>query len=122
MAAEEKVTVYEKPTCSKCREADKLLRESGVEYEKINYIIAPIGEAKLRELLSKMQIAPRELLRKGEDAYRELNLGRSDLTDDEIIKALVEHPELMQRPIVERGERAVLGRPVEKIKSFLSGE
>lgn len=122
MAAEEKVTVYEKPTCSKCREADKLLRESGVEYEKINYIIAPIGEAKLRELLSKMQIAPRELLRKGEDAYRELNLGRSDLTDDEIIKALVGHPELMQRPIVERGERAVLGRPVEKIKSFLSGE
>ncbi len=66
-----------------------------------------------------MKIAPRELLRKGEAAYRELNLANDALTDDEIIRAMVEHPELMQRPIVERGERAVLGRPTENIRQLL---
>ena len=68
-----------------------------------------------------MRIAPRDLLRKNEAVYREQNLGARDLTDDEIIALMVEHPELMQRPIVERGERAVLGRPVENIKSLLVG-
>jgi arsenate reductase len=113
------ITVYEKPTCTKCREADKLLRESGVDYEKINYFIDPIGEKKLRELIKKMKITPRELLRKGETAYRELNLGDEGVSDNEIIRAMVEHPELIQRPIVERGDRAVLGRPTENIKSIL---
>lgn len=115
----DKITIYEKPTCSKCREADKLLRESGVAYEKINYILAPVGEAKLRELIAKMKIAPRQLLRTKEAAYRELGLGERELSDDEIIAALVAHPELLQRPIVERGERAVLGRPVENIRALL---
>jgi arsenate reductase (glutaredoxin) len=115
----DKITVYEKPTCSKCREADKLLRESGVDFEKINYYIQPIGEAKLRELIAKMGIAPRELLRKGEQVYRELELGKRELSDDEIIRLMAEHPDLVQRPIVERGARAVLGRPTERIKELL---
>jgi arsenate reductase len=115
----EKITVYEKPTCTKCREVDRLLRESGVDYEKINYYIEPIGEEKLRELLAKMGIAPRELLRTGEHIYRELGLGKRELSDDEIIRLMVEHPDLIQRPIVERGPRAVLGRPVENIKDLL---
>jgi len=66
-----------------------------------------------------MKIAPRDLLRKNEIVYRELNLGRPDLTDEEIIALMVEHPELMQRPILERGERAVLGRPVERFRELL---
>jgi len=66
-----------------------------------------------------MKIAPRELLRKNEAVYREQNLGKRALTDDEIIALMVKHPELMQRPIIERGERAVLGRPVENIKTLL---
>ena len=115
----DRITVYEKPTCTKCREADKLLRESGVDFAKINYFIDPIGEKKLRELLKKMKLSPRELLRKGEPAYRELNLANADVSDDEIIRAMVEHPELIQRPIVERGKRAVLGRPTENIKELL---
>ena len=98
---------------------DRLLRESGVDYEKVNYFVEPIGERKLRELLRKMGLAPRELLRKGEAAYRELNLADTATTDDEIIRAMVEHPELIQRPIVERGERAVLGRPTENIRELL---
>jgi len=73
-------------------------------------------------LIGKMGIAPRELLRAGEPVYRELNLGSRQLTDEEIIRLLVEHPELLQRPIVERGRRAVLGRPAERVKEVLSTE
>ncbi|MDT5295068.1 MAG: hypothetical protein QOJ76_1948 [Acidobacteriota bacterium] len=115
----DQITVYEKPTCTKCREADRLLRESGVDYEKINYYIEPLSEGRLRELIAKMGIAPRELLRTGEPVYKELNLGRRELSDDEIIRLLAEHPDLVQRPIVERGDRAVLGRPTERIKELL---
>jgi arsenate reductase len=116
---DDKITIYEKPTCSTCREADRILRESAVEYDKVNYIIEPLGKEKLRELIVKMRIAPRDLLRTKEAIYRELNPEKRDLADDDIIALMVEHPELMQRPIIERGERAVLGRPVEKIREFL---
>jgi arsenate reductase len=116
---DDRITVYEKPTCTKCREADRLLRESGVDYAKINYYIDPIGEEKLRDLIAKMGISPRELLRTGEAVYKELSLGRRELSDDEIIDLMAEHPDLIQRPIVERGPRAVLGRPTEKIKELL---
>lgn len=118
----EKITVYEKPTCSKCREADRLLRESGIDFDKINYYIEPLGEAKLRELIGKMKIDPRQLLRTSEPLYRELGLARQTLSDDEIIALMSKHPELMQRPIIERGDRAILGRPTENIKTFLSSE
>ena len=113
------ITVYEKPTCTKCREADRLLREGGFDYEKVNYYLDPIGEAKLRELIAKMGIKPRELLRTSEAVYKELEIGRRELSDDEIIRLMAEHPDLIQRPIVERGGRAVLGRPTERIKELL---
>jgi arsenate reductase (glutaredoxin) len=85
----------------------------------VNYVTDPLGEEKLRELIRKMGIAPRELLRTGEPVYKELGLGSRELSDDEIIRLMAEHPDLIQRPIVERGERAVLGRPTERIKELL---
>jgi arsenate reductase (glutaredoxin) len=115
----DKITVYEKPTCTKCREMDRFLRESSVDFSKINYYLEPFSEKKLKELIKKMGIKPRELLRTSESIYRELGLGKKDLTDDEIISLMVKHPDLIQRPIVERGDRAVLGRPTENIKSLL---
>lgn len=115
----DKITVYEKPTCTKCREMDKLLRESGVDFEKINYYLEPLSENQLRTLIKKMGISPRELLRASESIYRELEIGKKTLSDSEIISLMVEHPDLMQRPIVERGERAVLGRPTENVKQLL---
>src|ERR1044072_6179207 len=115
----DKITVYEKPTCTKCREMDKFLRESGVDFDKVNYYFEPLSEEKLRELIKKMGINPRELLRTSESIYRELGLSKQDLSDDEIIALMVEHPDLMQRPIVERGDRAVLGRPTENVKPLL---
>jgi arsenate reductase (glutaredoxin) len=78
-----------------------------------------LSEKKLRALLNKMGLKPRELLRTSESVYRELNLGKRDFSDDEIVALMVKHPDLIQRPIVERGNRAVLGRPVENVKPLL---
>ena len=113
------ITVYEKPTCTKCREMDRFLRESSVDFSKINYYIERLSEKKLRELIKKMGIKPRELLRTSEPIYRELGLGKKEFSDDEIISLMVEHPDLIRRPIVERGDRAVLGRPTENVKALL---
>ena len=98
---------------------DKLLRESGVDYDKINYYFEPLTEQKLRELVRKMGIKPRDLLRASESIYRDLGLAKKELSDDEFISLMVKHPDLMQRPIVERGQRAILGRPVENVKALL---
>ena len=98
---------------------DKLLRESGVDFEKVNYYNQPLTKKKLTELIGKMKIKPRDLLRTSESIYRELGLGKGEFTDDKIISLMVEHPDLIQRPIVERGSRAVLGRPVENVKVLL---
>jgi len=98
---------------------DKLLRESGVDFTKINYYIEPLSKKKLTELIAKMKIKPRDLLRKSEPIYRELGLSKDEFSDDEIISLMIKHPDLLQRPIVERGNRAVLGRPTENVKELL---
>ncbi|HJU53424.1 MAG TPA: ArsC/Spx/MgsR family protein [Pyrinomonadaceae bacterium] len=85
----------------------------------MNYYIKPLDEKKLRELLKKMKLSPRDILRTSESVYRELGLGKGDFSDDEIIALMLKHPDLIQRPIVERGARAVLGRPVENVKALL---
>ena len=98
---------------------DRLLRESGVDFEKVNYYIEPLTKKKLTELLGKMKISARELLRTSEQIYRDLGLAKKQLSDDELIDVMIKHPDLIQRPIVERGKRAVLGRPVENVKALL---
>ena len=115
----DQITVYEKPTCTKCREMDKFLRERGVDFSKVNYYIEPLSKKKLTELIAKMNISPRELLRKSEPIYRELGIATKDYTDAQLISLMVEHPDLMQRPIVEFGDRAVLGRPTENVAVLL---
>jgi arsenate reductase len=98
---------------------DKLLRESGIPFEKVNYYLAPLTEQKLAELIRKMKIKPRDLLRTSERIYKELALRTAELSDDEIVSLMIKHPDLIQRPIVERGNRAVLGRPTENVKALL---
>jgi len=85
----------------------------------VNYFVEPVGEAKLRELIAKMNVSPRDLLRKNEAAYRELGLASRELSDEETVRLLAERPELLQRPIVERGPRAVLARPAERLREIL---
>ncbi len=98
---------------------DKLLRESGIPYEKVNYYVEPLSKKKLTELVRKLKMKPRDLLRKTEPVYKELGLASGDFSDSELIALMVEHPDLLQRPIVERGDRAVLGRPTENVKELL---
>ena len=98
---------------------DKLLRESGIPFEKVNYYVQPLSKKKLTELLRKMNLKPRDLLRKGEAPYKELGLAADKFSDSELIAIMVENPDLIQRPIVERGDRAVLGRPTENVKELL---
>ena len=115
----DKITIYEKPTCTTCRQVNKIMEEAGVDFDKINYYIEPLTAAKINELLKKMGISARDLLRTKETIYRDLGLAKKDLSDDEIVILMVKHPDLIQRPIVERGSKAVLGRPAESIKSLL---
>ena len=98
---------------------DRLLRESGVDFEKVNYYVEPLSRDKLAELLRKMKLKPRDLLRTSEPVYRDLGLAKKELPDAELINLMIKHPDLIQRPIVERGNRAVLGRPVENVKALL---
>jgi arsenate reductase len=98
---------------------DKFLRDQGVDFSKVNYYIEPLTKKKLTELVAKMKISPRDLLRKSEPIYRELEIATKGYTDAQLITLMVEHPDLMQRPIVERGERAVVGRPTENVEKLL---
>ncbi len=96
-----------------------MLRESNIDFEKVNYYTEPLTKKKLRELLTKMKLTPRDILRTREAIYKELGLAEKKLTDDQLISLMIEHPDLLQRPIVERGDRAVLARPAEAVKAIL---
>lgn len=96
-----------------------MFRENDIEYENVNYFIEPLSEERLRNLLKKAGLAPFEVVRKKEPAFQELNL-TPETSPDEIIRALVEHPGLLQRPIVEIGDRAVVARPIEKALELIS--
>ena len=113
------ITIYQKPTCTTCRQVYTALKESGVDVDAVNYYTDPISKTKLRELLRKMGMKPRELLRTKEEIYKTLRLGERELTDDEIIDAMIANPDLIQRPIVEKGRRAILARPAERLKEIL---
>ena len=96
-----------------------ILKESGVDFEAINYYIDPIPKKKLKELLRKMKLSAKDILRSKEPIYKELKLAGQDLSDDELIDLMVKHPDLIQRPIVEKGTKAILARPAEKIREML---
>lgn len=109
------LTVYEKPTCTTCRNLFTLLDERGIDFERINYIVDPLSASQIRELLGKAGLRPRDVVRMKEPGARELPLE----DDDAVLAALEERPELLQRPIVVRGDRAVLARPPEKVLELL---
>ncbi len=113
------IVVYQKPTCTTCRKVHAALVERGVDFDTVDYYVDPIPKAKLLDLLRKMGIRPRALLRTAEPIYRSLRLGERDLPDEALVDLMVDHPDLMQRPIVENGDRAVLARPPERIGEIL---
>ena len=114
-----KITIYQKPTCTTCRQVFTALKESGVEMESVNYYLEPISKSKLTELVKKMGVKASELFRSKEEIYKKLKLGEKEVSDAEAIELMVKHPDLMQRPIVEKGSKAILARPAEKLKEIL---
>ena len=113
-------TIYHNPRCSKSRQTLALLEESGVTPDIVEYLQVTPNSAELKAVIAKLGMTPRELLRKGEDAYRDNNLADTALTDTQLIATMVAHPKLIERPIVIVGERAVLGRPPENVLALLS--
>lgn len=113
------LTVYEKPTCTTCRKLHALLTERGVDFESVRYHVTGLTEPQLRDLLRKLGTGPREVLRTREPLVQELGLEGPEISDDELIAEMVAHPVLVQRPIVVRGDRAVLARPVERVLELL---
>jgi arsenate reductase len=98
----------------------KLLDEEGIDFRRVDYFVDALSRKQLSALLNKAGLTPREVLRKRDKAYRELGLGEATVSDDRVLDAIVEHPGLLQRPIVEHGGRAVLARPVERVRELLS--
>jgi arsenate reductase len=109
------LTVYEKPTCTTCVRLRALLRERGVEFERVDQIAAPLGEERLGSLLRRAGLRPRDVVRMNEEGARELQLDDDAVT----LRALAERPQLLQRPLVECGDRVVLARPIERALELL---
>ena len=113
-----KITIYQKPTCSTCRQALQILKESGRPFTAINYYEQRFTASQLKRLLKKAKLSPREVLRT-KDPYKQLGLASTSLTDDDLIQAMVKYPDLIQRPLVEQGEKALLARPADKVRDLL---
>lgn len=114
-----KITIYHNPRCSKSRAAVELVCEHGFEPEIIEYLKSPPDEATLIAILARLRMAPRDLMRTQEAPYRELDLDDPELSDEELIAAMVQNPILIERPIVVAGRKAVVGRPPERVLEIL---
>lgn len=113
------VTIYHNPRCSKSRQTLALLEKRGIQPKIIEYLVTPPTEAELKRLLKLLGVSPRELLRTKEAEYKQAKLDKPDVSDAEIIRALVKYPRLMERPIVVVGNKAALGRPPESVLKIL---
>jgi arsenate reductase len=113
------VVIYHNPRCSKSRQTLQLLQDRGIEPEIIEYLKTPPGKTKLREILKLLGMKPRDLMRSKEAAYREAGLDQDDLSDEQLISAMIEHPVLIERPIVLANGKAALGRPPEQVLEIL---
>lgn len=113
-----KFTIYHNPRCSKSRNTLALLEENGVNPEVVLYLETKPGVDEIKGLLARLGISAGELVRRGEEAYKACGLSR-DSSDADILAAMAEHPKLIERPIVVKGDRAVLGRPPENVLALL---
>ncbi len=114
----ETIRIYYNPRCSKCRETAALVSERGYTTELIEYLVTPPGKEEIRSLLAKLGMKPLELIRKGEAEYKQHYAGRN-LSDEEWLEAMVAYPVLIERPVVVRGNKAVVARPPEKVLALL---
>ena len=113
------ITIYHNPRCSKSRQTLELLRNNGHEPEIVEYLKQPPSEARLAEILRMLGKSPRDIMRKGEAAYKDLGLADPSLSDAALIAAMAANPILIERPIVIKDNKAALGRPPESVLDIL---
>jgi arsenate reductase len=119
--AAQKVTIFHNPRCSKSRGALEILRAEGIEPEVIDYLQTPPSANELSRIVEMLGCTPRDLMRKDEKEYKELQLEDPTLTAKQLLTAMAKHPILIERPIVVKGNRAVVGRPPERVRELLNG-
>ena len=113
------LTLYHNPRCSKSRAALEILEARGLAPTVVRYLDTPLEATQLRSLLGKLDLSARQLLRSGEDEYKALNLADTSLSEEQLIAAMAAHPKLIERPILVAGDKAVIGRPPEKVLEIL---
>ncbi|MGH8437291.1 MAG: arsenate reductase (glutaredoxin) [Pseudomonas sp.] len=113
------LTLYHNPRCSKSRGALELLEARGLAPTLVRYLETPLSAAELQGLLGKLKLSARQLLRSAEDEYKTLNLADSSLSEEQLIAAMVAYPKLIERPILVVGNKAIIGRPPEKVLEIL---
>jgi arsenate reductase len=112
-------TIYHNSRCSKSRQTLALLEEKGVEPSIIDYQATPLEAPAIKELLTKLGLGIRDIIRTGEEAYKSEGLSNPDLTENQLIDAIVAYPKLLQRPIVTKGDKAIIGRPPENVLDLI---
>jgi arsenate reductase len=112
------ITIWHNPKCSKSREAMDILTQNGCDAEVVRYLEEAPNKQSIQKVLKMLGVAPRELMRTKEELYKELNL-KEEHEDDALIDAMVQHPKLIERPIIIKGDKAIIGRPSERIEAFL---
>ncbi len=119
LASDDEVVIYHNPRCSKSREALKLLQERGIEPRIVEYLKTPPDPSELTEILERLHMEPRDLMRKKESEYKDADLDDPGLTRETLIQAMVQRPILIERPIVLARGKAALGRPPEQVLEIL---
>jgi arsenate reductase len=115
-------TIYHNPHCSKSRQTLEMLREAGLKTDVIEYLKTPPNAAELEKILRGLNMQPRDLMRKGQDEYKTLGLDDENLSRDDLIKAMITNPILIERPIVITAKGVAIGRPIENVKKILSND
>ena len=114
----DEITIWHNPRCSKSREAMGILEENSIDAKVVKYLESTPDYDQIKSVLKMLNITPRELMRTKEDIYKELKL-KDELNDDILIRAMANNPILIERPVIIKGNRAIIGRPTDKIAEFL---
>ncbi|UTJ05445.1 arsenate reductase (glutaredoxin) [Arcobacter roscoffensis] len=114
----EDITIWHNPRCSKSRNALNLLEEKNINANVVKYLDDTPSKDELKEILNKLNMTVQELMRKGEAVYKELDL-KSETNEEKLLDAMIENPKLIERPVIIRGEKAVVARPIEKLEELL---
>ena len=111
--------IFHNSRCSKSRQALQILQDSNCDIEIINYLETDLDVSLIKDVLKKLSLKPRDILRTSEQDYKDNNLKEDDFSDDDLIDYMIKHPKLIERPIVIKGDKAVLGRPPENVLELL---